>query len=121
MRSRERFVHFLGDLWRVRRTGAKYDRKIVVHELDRTHEVNNSLSSRDPADKKQIRFLWIDAVAQECISCFESAIFLEIDSVVNYVNTFWIDIEQALDVALGFSRHSNDRVRHFERGFFDPD
>ena len=32
-----------------------------------------------------------------------------------------IDIEQALDVALGFARNSDDRVRHFERGLLNPE
>jgi uncharacterized membrane protein YjdF len=32
-----------------------------------------------------------------------------------------IDGDQAFDVALGFARNSDDRVRHFERGLLNPE
>src|ERR1700681_1586393 len=48
-------------------------------------------------------------------------ICLVIDAVVNDLHTLWIDIEQALDVALGFGGDGDDGVRHFERGLFDPE
>src|SRR4029077_12129823 len=57
LRSGDRFLHFLTNLWRVGRACAKHDWKIFVHELNRTDEMNDSLLSRDPADKKQIRLL----------------------------------------------------------------
>src|SRR5580765_1920565 len=31
-----------------------------------------------------------------------------------------IGIEEAVDVALGFAGNSNDRIRHFQRGFLYP-
>src|SRR5207253_472796 len=99
--SREGFAHFLGDLRRVRRTRAEHDREIGIHEWNRAHQVNNSLLSRDPAYEKQIRLIRIDAVAQECLDRINLPIFIEIDSVVNHMDALWIDIEEALDVALG--------------------
>ena len=40
---------------------------------------------------------------------------------MNDSHVLWIDIEQALNVALGFGGDGDDGVRHFERGLFDPE
>src|SRR5438094_1019427 len=55
--------HFLRHARRIRRRGAKHDLKIAVHEWDRAYEMLEPFLPSNPADKKQIRLIWIEAVA----------------------------------------------------------
>src|SRR5262249_17296393 len=98
-----------------------HDWEIVVHELDRVNEMNDSFLPRDTSDKKQVRSFRIDSIADQRVGCTDRPIFLEIDAIVNHVDAFRIDIKQPLDVASGFAGDGDDRVRHFECGFLDPE
>ena len=57
--------HFLGDLRRIGRAGAKHDLKIGIHVLNGAHEVNNSFLPRYPTDEEQVGFIWIDSMMLE--------------------------------------------------------
>src|SRR5690242_12946945 len=83
--------------------------------------MNDSFLSRDSSDKKQKRLFWIYTVALEPLSRRHMATFFEIDSIVDDMDAFWIDIEQTLYVRFGFIRNGYDRVGHFERGLLDPE
>ena len=51
-RSRDRSLHFLCDLFGIGRAGAKHDLKILIHELDCVHEMNDPLLPRNAANEK---------------------------------------------------------------------
>ena len=121
LRDCDRLLHFLANLFRVGRACAKDNGKFLIHELDRADEMNDSFLTRDSPDEKEIRIFWIDSVPFERASPADFAVFLQVDPVVNHVNTFWIDIEQSLDVRFGFIRDGDDRIRHFEGRFLYPE
>src|SRR6267143_194855 len=62
---RHRCLHFLGDFFCIGGTGAKHDLKILIHELDRAHEVNDPLLARDSANEKYERLRAIDPESVE--------------------------------------------------------
>src|SRR6267143_3781155 len=64
-RPRHRCLHFLGDFFCIGGTGAKHDLKILIHELDRAHEVNDPLLARDSANEKYERLRAIDPESVE--------------------------------------------------------
>jgi hypothetical protein len=57
--------HFLRHARCIRRGGAKHDLKIPIHELDCAYEMLESFLAGDPADKKQVRSIWIDIIMLE--------------------------------------------------------
>ena len=57
--------HFLCHARRVWRGGAKHDLKTTIHKLDCAHQMLEPLLPRDPADKKQVRRIRINAIMPE--------------------------------------------------------
>src|SRR5207249_6397472 len=80
-----RALHFSSDLRRVGRARTKHHLEIFVHELDRADKVNNALLPRNPTDEQQIRLFRIDPEFAEGILRLHRAIFIEIDSIVDYM------------------------------------
>ena len=64
-------------------------------------EMDDSLLTRDAPDEEQVRLFRVYSEFAQGIVRLGRAIFLEIDTVVDYVQAFVSDIEQARDVSLG--------------------
>ena len=57
----------------------------------------------------------------QCVYRRDLAIFVEIDAVMNDVQTFGPNLEQPFDVAFRFRRNRDHGIRHFQRGLLQPD
>src|SRR5581483_712908 len=107
-------------LWRVRCWCAKDDLETAIHEFDCAQQMLDSLLARNPTDKQQTRFIWVDTVSFQRCDGIDLSILFQIDSIVNHVHAGWNHIEEALDVTFGLARNSNNRVRHLQRGLLNP-
>src|ERR1041385_8493459 len=79
-----------------------------------------SFLAGDPSDEKQVRRIRINAVPLERASGIGLPVLIQIDPIVNHIHPRRINVEQTLDVAFGFTGHSDDRIGHFQRSFLYP-
>ena len=94
--------------------GTEHDLSCGVDVLDRIHQMDDAFLARDPANEKNDRLLWIDAVFFQCGRVLGWMVLLDIDAVVDHRNLRRVDVEMRQDVVLGSLRDGNDRIGHTE-------
>ncbi len=101
-----------GNLRGVRRAGAEHHLRLRRQVADGVDQMRDAFLARDAANEKNVRLGRVDAVFDERLRVGGLLIFVEIDAVVDDVDTGGIDLGVgAEDVGPGALRDGDDRRR----------
>src|ERR1700693_2268366 len=91
---RDSSLHFLCDLRRIRRSGAKDDLKPWLHVLNRVDQMNNAFLPSDSTDEQDKRLIRINPVFCQFLARLTWIVFFRINAIVDDPSSFWVNVKE---------------------------
>lgn len=114
-------LHLGSDFGGVGRAGTEDDLEVGVEVFDGVDKVENAFLAGNATDKKDIRLQRVDTEALEGRLFLDGAVFARVNPIVDNVDFFLGDLENAEDVVGGFLGDGDDGVGHVKGGALDPE